>query len=109
MALLADIRTQEELDVFLDAPELTILDVYTPDCVICRKIEPMVAAVMQTLRGVQARKLDAAALPRFAERYEVRGVPTLLLFRAIDRKSGFFTATELREWLRAKHGPAAGS
>lgn len=107
MALLADIRTQDELDVFLDAPELTILDVYTQDCVICRKIEPMIAAVVQTSRGVQARKLDAAALPRFAERYEVRGVPTLLLFRngrAIDRKSGFFTATELREWVRAKRG-----
>jgi thioredoxin 1 len=105
LALLADIRTREELHAVLDAPGLTILDVYTQDCVICRKIEPMVAAVAQTSRGVQARKVDAAALPEFAERYEVRGVPTLLLFRngrAIDRRSGFFTATDLREWLRAK-------
>jgi thioredoxin len=107
LALLADIRAWEELHAVLDAPGLTILDIYARDCVICRKIEPMVAAVAQTSCGVQARKVDAAALLEFAERYEVRGVPTLLLFRngrAIDRKSGFFTATDLREWLRAKQG-----
>src|SRR5262249_23130398 len=88
LALLADIRTQEELDAFREAPELTIVDVYTEDCVICRKIEPIVAAVAQTSRGVRARKIDAEALPEFADQYEVRGVPTLLLFRngrAIDR------------------------
>ncbi|HEX9321267.1 MAG TPA: thioredoxin family protein [Xanthobacteraceae bacterium] len=106
--MIADVRTQDELGAVLELPGLTILDVYTQACVICRRIEPMIAAAVRTSGGtVQARKLDAEALPEVAERYEVRGVPTLLLFRAgqpIDRKSGFLTAMELREWIGSEQG-----
>ena len=40
--------------------------------------------------------------PDLAAEYEVRGVPSLLLFhrgKLIDRKVGFVTAKELREWV----------
>jgi thioredoxin 1 len=103
-----EVSTKGELDAVLHMPGLTILEVYTQDCLICRRIEPMIAAVAHTSRGkIQVRKIDAAVLPEFAEQYDVRGVPTLLLFRdhqPIDRKSGFFTAMELREWIRSKQG-----
>ena len=66
----------------LTLPGLLLLDVYTQDCVICRRLEPMVAAVAASSGGaVRARKLDAARLAEFAARHAIRGVPTLLLFR----------------------------
>lgn len=106
MATLSDLTSSDGIDAALALPGLLLLDVYTRDCVICRRLEPMVAAVAASSGGaVRARKLDAARLVEFAARHAIRGVPTLLLFRdgrLIDRRAGFATAGALREWIAAQ-------
>jgi thioredoxin-like negative regulator of GroEL len=106
LTTLAELTTAERLDAALAAPGLLLLDLYTQSCVICRRIEPMIAAVAATSAGaVRAHKLDAECHAAFAEKYGVSGVPTLLLFRdgrLIDRRSGFSTASALRDWIGAK-------
>ncbi len=106
MAILSDLASAEQLDAAVAAPGLLLLDVYTQSCIICRRLEPMVAATAAGSGGtVRAHKVDAERHPEFAEKYEIRGVPTLLLFRdrqLIDRRSGFLTATALRDWIAAK-------
>ena len=106
MASLSDLTSAERVDAALAAPGLLMLDVYTQSCVICRRIEPMVAAVTVASGGVvRAYKLDAERHAEFASKYDIRGVPTLLLFRdgrLIDRRSGFSTASALRDWISAK-------
>ena len=75
----------------------------TEACVICRKLEPMLAAVAKPLDGELALvDVDAERNPGLAERFHVRGVPTLILFKdggEVDRKIGFQTASALRAWL----------
>ena len=103
MATLSDLASADRLDAALAAPGLLLLDVYTPSCVICRRLEPMVAAATSG-GAVRAHKLDAEQQVDFAVKYDIRGVPTLLLFRdgqLIDRRSGFSTASALREWISA--------
>ena len=106
MATLSDLTSAERVDAALAAPGVLVLDVYTQSCVICRRLEPMVAAVALASGGaVRAHKVDAERLSEFAVKYDIRGVPTLLLFRdgrLIDRRSGFSTASALREWIGAK-------
>jgi thioredoxin-like negative regulator of GroEL len=106
MATLTDLASPGALDAALAAPGLLMLDVYTEACVICRRLEPMVAAVADTSGGaLRAHKVDAERLIEFAEQYDIRGVPTLLLFRdgrLLDRRSGFLTASALREWIGAQ-------
>ena len=105
MATLSDLTSSAELDAALAVPGLVMLDVYTQACVICRRVEPMVAAVADGSGGaVRAHKVDAERLVDFAVKYNIQGVPTLLLFRdgrLIDRRSGFLTASALREWIGA--------
>jgi thioredoxin-like negative regulator of GroEL len=100
---LPDLTSAEAVDVALAARGL-VLDIYTQSCVICRRLEPMVAAVAVASGGaVRAHKLDAERYSEFAVRHDVRGVPTLLLFRdggLIDRRSGFSTASALRDWIQ---------
>jgi thioredoxin 1 len=64
----------------------------------------MVAAVAATSDGaIRAYKVDAEAHPGFAAQHDIRGVPTLLLFRdgrLAGRRAGFLTASALREWAR---------
>ena len=106
MATLSDLTAADRVDAALAVPGVLVLDVYTQSCVICRRLEPMVAAVALASSGaVRAHKVDAERLPDFTVKYDIRGVPTLLLFRdgrLIDRRSGFSTASALREWIGAK-------
>ena len=105
MATLSDLVQPDTLDAVIASPGVLVLDVYTQTCVTCRRIEPMVAAVAAASDGaIRAHKIDAEAHLDFAAKYDVRGVPTLLLFRDgqfVDRRSGFLTASALREWIGA--------
>jgi thioredoxin-like negative regulator of GroEL len=106
MATLSDLTSPAELDAALAAPGLVMLDIYTQACVICRRVEPMVAAVADGSGGaMRAHKVDAERLVDFAVKHNIQGVPTLLLFRdgrLVDRRSGFLTANALREWIGAQ-------
>jgi thioredoxin-like negative regulator of GroEL len=100
LATLSDLTSPAELESALTVPGLLVLDFYTQACMICRRVEPMVAAISGG--AVRAYKVDAERLLDCAIKYNVQGVPTLLLFRdgrLIDRRSGFVTASTLREWI----------
>ncbi len=103
MALLRDGTHAEAFQADLAGGGVVLAEIYTPDCVICKRIEPMVAALEANLGGqLAAWKVDAARDPDFAERYDVRGLPTVLLFRdgeLADRRTGFLTMSMLKEWV----------
>lgn len=90
-------------DVALQGDDVVIADFYTPDCVSCRKLETMLAALQKGLQGqLRVVKINAEETPNLVTEYEIRGVPTLLLFKGgdlLDRKSGFVPARSLREWV----------
>jgi thioredoxin 1 len=88
LATLSELTSAERVDAALAAPGLLVLEVYTQSCVICRRIEPMVAAVAVASGGaVRAHKLDAERHAEFAAKYNIRGVPTLLLCSVMDDRS----------------------
>lgn len=69
----------EEVDAFVADHDLALVDFYTKGCTLCQAIEPIVGNV--------ARATDAAVgmlNPRddleLVEEYDIRSVPTLLLF-----------------------------
>ena len=86
----------DDLDRFVAAHDLALVDLYTEGCSLCQAIEPVVGNV--------ARATDAAVgllNPRddleLVETYDVRSVPTLLLFEdgeLVDRMAEGFRGTE---------------
>jgi thioredoxin len=101
------LRNATETSAFeatLESVNPVIVDFYTPSCVICKKIEPMLSAVESDFDGrLDVVKVDAAANLEIAAKYHVQGVPTLLLFRngePLGRKTGFVSATALRDWVK---------
>lgn len=103
MALLRDGTHSAKFEADLASGGVVLAEIYTPDCVICKRIEPMVAALEGNLDGrIAAYKIDAARDPAFAERHNVRGLPTILLFKdseLADRRTGFLTTRMLKDWL----------
>lgn len=103
------------MSTFLDVTETTAFDAAiatgTPvmvkfqseACVICRKVEPMLVATAERFDGkLSVVDADAEKNPALAARFNIRGLPTLILFKGgseIDRRNGFQTASMLRDWV----------
>ncbi len=103
MARLTDATHTGEFESARDAGLTVIADFFTRSCVSCRKVEPMLAAVANREGdALAAFRIDAEENRELAVEYDVRGVPTLLLFHRgelMGRKVGFVTAKALRAWV----------
>lgn len=103
MNRLRDATHTGEFESARDEGRTVIADFFTRACVLCRKVEPMLAAVANGAgESVSAVRIDAEENRELAAEFDVRGVPTLLLFHRgelVDRKVGFVTAKELRTWV----------
>lgn len=104
MSDLTEISEAAEFSETLRAHKLVLTDFYTPSCIICRKIEPMLQVVADEFSAsLHVSKVNAEAVPEVAVSCNVRGVPSLVLLKdgdIIDRKVGFVSAGDLRAWLR---------
>jgi thioredoxin 1 len=103
MSSLRSAAEQGAFDDVLRSSKIVVVDFYTPSCVLCKKMEPMLVAAGEKLGDrVKIVKVDAEANLPIAAKYDVQGVPTLLLIEdgeLRDRKTGFMTASMLRAWI----------
>ncbi|MFH5797059.1 thioredoxin family protein [Haladaptatus sp. CMAA 1911] len=86
----------DELDRAIDDHDLLLVDCYTNGCGLCQAIEPVVGNVARVTDAtvVMVNPGDDLSL---VERYDVRSVPTLLLFEEgelVARMADGFQGTE---------------
>ena len=93
---------------FLTSNDLPVLiDFWVPWCGPCKNFAPVVGQVAADLRRtVLVGKVDTEAVPALGARFNIRSIPTLVLFRGgreIARQSGALPNSALLAWLR-EHG-----
>jgi thioredoxin 1 len=95
----------------IDAEGPVLVDLWAAWCPPCRKMGPVIDELARVSGDrVTVGKLDVDQHPAVAERYGVRSIPTLLLFRdgkVVDRRVGAMPLEEIQALL-AQHEAVAG-
>jgi thioredoxin 2 len=80
-----------------------LVDLWAPWCGPCRVMAPILEQLSRERAGrLKVVKVNVDESPSISARYQVQGIPTLLLFRdggLVDRQVGAAPADALRRWL----------
>ncbi len=101
----------ESFDDEIVASVPVLVDFWAPWCGPCRMVSPVVERVGREQAGaLKVVKLNVDQAPEISERYGIRGIPLLMIFRdgaEVDRLVGAASYERLRDWV-APHLESVG-
>ena len=93
----------ETFDDEIVASVPVLVDFWAPWCGPCRMVSPVVERVGREQAGaLKVVKLNVDEAPKISERYGIRGIPLLIIFRngsEVDRLVGAAPYERLRDWV----------
>ena len=89
----------------LKSKTLTLVDFWAEWCGPCKQISPLLEEIAAEKTNVlKVVKLNIDENPQTPQKYDVKGIPTLMLFKGgklIDSKVGSMSKSLLSEWIES--------
>jgi thioredoxin 1 len=91
----------QNFNTLLQSNELVLVDFFAEWCGPCKAMKPILEELKSKVGDkVKIIKIDVDKNPQVAQHFQIRGVPTLMLFKdakAIWKQSGVHSAQQLKE------------
>ena len=98
--IISDSNFEKEV---LKSENLTLVDFWAEWCGPCKMIGPALEEISEEMKDdVRITKLNIDENPATPQKYNVRGIPTLLLFKngeVVAEKMGALPKSQLEDWI----------
>lgn len=97
-----EIKSQEEFDNLIKTNNNVIADFWATWCGPCKMIAPMIERLNEELPDVTFAKINIDEVLDIPEKYNVRGIPTLIKFKDGNLDSlrvGALSFKSMKEWI----------
>lgn len=82
--------------------ELALVDFWAPWCGPCQMLGPVIEQLSNEMKDVKIGKLNVDEFGELAGKYQVSGIPTIVLFKngeIVDRRTGVSPKDEIKKWI----------
>ena len=87
----------------IDSEKVTVVDMWAPWCSPCKTMGLILSEIAEQMKEVKICIHNIDSEPNFPSRYNIRSIPTLLLFfnkELKDQKVGFTNKEDIKSWIK---------
>ncbi|MDQ0232477.1 thioredoxin family protein [Metabacillus malikii] len=86
------LKTDEQFQQFIASEEPVVVKFVTDWCPDCKRMDMFLPTVFEEVKDVNMKEIDKDEFPEIAEKYDVMGIPSLLVFKKGEKQAHLHSA-----------------